>query len=169
VSGAKVLLNGNYKDKVLATDPKTGKTTAEPVIAAFGGTNYTGPDPDHRRHRRATRPPYRRDLATEHHKFWNETKHTWTTEGLLERDRCPGFGRMRGDQGRVDVDHDPPREPFPGHDQPREPTRPQPQQRPHVPADPRPRPGDLGQQTSSTPARVRLIVEFEAGAPNTTA
>ncbi len=65
-------------DKVLATDPKTGKTRTEPVIAAFGGTNYkklikitidTGGKHGH--HTGTI-------TATEHHNFWNPTRHTWT-------------------------------------------------------------------------------------------
>ncbi|GAB2819429.1 RHS repeat-associated core domain-containing protein [Actinoallomurus bryophytorum] len=65
-------------DRVLATDPKTGKSRAEPVIASFGGTNYKNlvritvdTDGDRGHHTGIV-------TATEHHKFWNQTKHAWT-------------------------------------------------------------------------------------------
>jgi hypothetical protein len=65
-------------DKVLATDPKTGKSRAEPVIASFAGTKYKNlvrisVDTDGRRgHHTGI------IVATEHHLFWNETSHIWT-------------------------------------------------------------------------------------------
>jgi RHS repeat-associated protein len=86
VAGTKVLLaNGKYKaieavkagDKVLATDPETGKTGPEPVIASFGGTSYKNlikitvdTDGEHG-HKTGV------IIATEHHKFWNPTTRTW--------------------------------------------------------------------------------------------
>jgi RHS repeat-associated protein len=87
VAGTQVLMdNGITKpiekikvgDRVMAADPKTGKTHPEPVTASFGGTNYTslvkvtieGND----------RGGYQAGAvtATEHHKFWNPTRHAWT-------------------------------------------------------------------------------------------
>ncbi|TDD85392.1 polymorphic toxin-type HINT domain-containing protein [Actinomadura rubrisoli] len=84
-AGTMVLLaNGSSKpiekvkvgDKVTSTDPKTGKTTTKNVIAAFGGTNYTGLfqiTVAGGKHRKAGVI-----LATEHHRFWDAGHHTWT-------------------------------------------------------------------------------------------
>ncbi|WP_141960819.1 RHS repeat-associated core domain-containing protein [Actinoallomurus bryophytorum] len=92
VAGTQVrLANGKHKpiekikpgDKVLATDPKTGKTRPEPVLAAFGGTNYTGLikitiDTDGKRgHHTGI------IIATEHHKFWDPARHAWTRADQL--------------------------------------------------------------------------------------
>ncbi|GAA4626487.1 hypothetical protein GCM10023196_034940 [Actinoallomurus vinaceus] len=87
VPGTKVLLaNGKSKkiedvkvgDKVLATDPKTGKTSAKRVIASFGGVDYKNliqitVDTDGKRGNRTGII-----IATEHHLFWNKTKRLWT-------------------------------------------------------------------------------------------
>jgi RHS repeat-associated protein len=86
IAGTQVLLaNGTYKaienikigDKVEAADPKTGKNRTEPVIAAFGGINYTNlikitVDTDGKNGHHVGIV-----IASEHHKFWNPTNHTW--------------------------------------------------------------------------------------------
>jgi RHS repeat-associated protein len=94
VAGTPVLLaNGKQKpiekikpgDKVLATDPATGQTHAEPVIASFGGTNYkklikiTVDTDGERGHETGV------IIATEHHKFWNPAAHAWTRADHLNR------------------------------------------------------------------------------------
>jgi hypothetical protein len=87
VPGTKVLLAGGKTkniedvkvgDKVVATDPATGKTRLEPVIAAFGGIVYTNlvqitvdTDGKHGHHTGII-------TATEHHKFWDPAHHHWT-------------------------------------------------------------------------------------------
>jgi restriction endonuclease fold toxin 7 of polymorphic toxin system/pretoxin HINT domain-containing protein len=90
--GTKVLLaNGKTKpiekikvgDKVLATDPKTGKTIIRTVSAAFSGTNYDYlvqiiVDTDGKHGDRTGVI-----IATEHHLFWNQTTRTWTRADQL--------------------------------------------------------------------------------------
>ncbi|MGP3964950.1 RHS repeat-associated core domain-containing protein [Nonomuraea sp. 3N208] len=84
--GTKVrLANGTTKpiekikpgDKVLATDPKTGKTQAKAVVAAFSGTRYNNivgitVDIDGERGQRTGVIH-----ATEHHLFWNAGAGSW--------------------------------------------------------------------------------------------
>jgi RHS repeat-associated protein len=107
VAGTQVLLaNGLRKaiedvkvgDKVLATDPKTGKTQAQPVIASFGGTNYKNLiqitiDTDGSRGHRTGRI-----IATEHHEFWDQNHHRWIRANHLTSDsylRTPGGNTVR--------------------------------------------------------------------------
>ncbi|MGH3379553.1 MAG: Hint domain-containing protein [Mycobacterium sp.] len=86
VPGTKVLLAGGKTkniedvkvgDKVVSTDPKTGKTRLEPVLAAFGGIAYNNlvqitVDTDGKRgHHTGI------ITATEHHKFWDKARHRW--------------------------------------------------------------------------------------------
>ncbi len=94
VPGTKVLLAGGKTkkiedvkvgDKVIATDPVTGKTRLEPVIAAFGGTSYKNliqitvdTDGTHGHHVGVI-------TATEHHKFWDSTHHQWLRADQLTR------------------------------------------------------------------------------------
>ncbi|WP_160150487.1 polymorphic toxin-type HINT domain-containing protein [Nonomuraea solani] len=64
-------------DKVLATDPKTGKAQAKAVVAAFSGTRYNSVvgitvDTDGERGQR-TGVIY----ATEHHLFWDAGTGSW--------------------------------------------------------------------------------------------
>ncbi|HEU5156106.1 MAG TPA: RHS repeat-associated core domain-containing protein [Streptosporangiaceae bacterium] len=86
IAGTQVLMaNGKRKpiekvrvgDKVLATDPKTGETRTQRVIATFSGASY-----DHlvqitidtdgtRGHKTGV------IVATEHHLFWNPRRHQW--------------------------------------------------------------------------------------------
>ena len=94
VAGTRVrLANGKNKpiekikpgDKVLATDPRTGKTRAEPVIAAFSGTSYDHLvritlDTDGKRGHRTGAI-----VATEHHLFFDQTHHAWTSCGVPKR------------------------------------------------------------------------------------
>jgi pretoxin HINT domain-containing protein len=107
VPGTKVLLaDGKTKsiedvkvgDKVVATDPKTGKTRLEPVIAAFSGIAYTNlvqitVDTDGKRgHRTGV------ITATEHHKFWDPTHRQWTRADRLIRGatlRTPAGTRVK--------------------------------------------------------------------------
>ena len=89
VAGTNVLLaNGSVKpiqdiragDKILSTDPKTGKKTVEPVVAAFAGTSY-----DHLVQITVNAPGAHTGtiIATEHHLFYNPTTHTWTRADRL--------------------------------------------------------------------------------------
>ena len=59
----------------------------------------------------------------------------------LEGRCCPFLVAVRGDQSRVQVDDQPPRQHLPGDGQPREPARPRADQLPHVRPDRRPAPG----------------------------
>jgi RHS repeat-associated protein len=90
VTGTKVLLaNGKTKpiekikigDKVLATDPATGKISPKAVIASFGGESY-----DHLvQVTVAVRS--RKDgvvIATEHHLFWDQRAHQWVRADQLK-------------------------------------------------------------------------------------
>lgn len=86
VAGTKVkMADGTYKaiekikpgDKVIATDPVTGKTHPKLVLAAFSGVGYLGlvqitVDTDGKKGD-ATGVI----LATEHHLFWDAVAHTW--------------------------------------------------------------------------------------------
>jgi RHS repeat-associated protein len=63
-------------DKVLATDPKTGKTRAQKVVASFAGTDY-----DHLVEIRI-QAGRKHDhggviIATEHHRFWDPSRRRW--------------------------------------------------------------------------------------------
>ncbi|GLY87614.1 polymorphic toxin-type HINT domain-containing protein [Actinoallomurus iriomotensis] len=94
VPGTKVLLEGGKTkniedvkvgDKVVATDPKTGKTRLEPVIAAFGGIAYKNlvqitVDTDGKKGHLAGVI-----TATEHHEFWNPVLHQWVRADRLAR------------------------------------------------------------------------------------
>ncbi len=89
VPGTQVLMAGGKTkkiedvkvgDKVIATDPATGKTRLEPVIASFGGTTY----------KKLVQIVVSADdhkvgviTATEHHKFWDQTTRTWTRADQL--------------------------------------------------------------------------------------
>jgi RHS repeat-associated protein len=73
-------------DKVLAADPKTGKTQAKKVVAAFGGSSY-----DHLvqitvdtdgKHGHKTGVV----IATEHHLFWDQATKQWVRADQLGRD-----------------------------------------------------------------------------------
>ncbi len=108
VPGTEVLLaDGEQKpiekiktgDKVLATDPKTGRTTAEPVIASFGGIHYknlvkiTVDTGGGRGHKTGV------IIATEHHRFWDPATRTW-----IRADHLTGRATLRTATGRpVDV------------------------------------------------------------------
>ncbi|MFC3980082.1 polymorphic toxin-type HINT domain-containing protein [Streptosporangium jomthongense] len=83
-------------DKVLATDPRTGKTEAKTVLAAFSGLSYLGlvqitVDTDGARGN-ATGTV----TATEHHLFWDEITHTW-----VRADRLARGDRLRTATGRT--------------------------------------------------------------------
>ncbi|WP_406316751.1 polymorphic toxin-type HINT domain-containing protein [Streptosporangium sp. NBC_01639] len=92
VAGTKVkLADGTYKaiekikpgEKVLATDPATGKTEPKLVVAAFSGVGYLGlvqitVDTDGRKGD-ATGVI----LATEHHLFWDTEDRTWVRADQL--------------------------------------------------------------------------------------
>lgn len=112
VPGTKVLMaDGTSKDiedvkvgdKVLATDPKTGKTSAKVVLAAFGGADYANlvqvtVDTDGKRGNRTGVV-----IATEHHLFWNPTNHTWVRADQLKADltlRAPNGEALRVVQAR---------------------------------------------------------------------
>jgi RHS repeat-associated protein len=90
--GTKVLMaDGSHKriedvkvgDRVIATDPKTGKTGPQTVLASVGGTSY--------RHlikiTVATKSKHGQHvgliIATEHHRFWNPTQHRWVRADQL--------------------------------------------------------------------------------------
>jgi RHS repeat-associated protein len=87
IPGTQVLLaNGKTKpiekikpgDEVRSTDPDTGKTSSQKVVASFSGTDYdhliqiTVDTDGNKGHRTGA------ILATEHHLFWNPKTHTWT-------------------------------------------------------------------------------------------
>jgi RHS repeat-associated protein len=80
---AKAIEKVKVGDKVVATDPKTGKTRPEPVVASFGGADYKNlvkvtVDTDGKRgHRTGV------IIATEHHLFWDQTHHAWTRADRL--------------------------------------------------------------------------------------
>ncbi|MFG2716574.1 ricin-type beta-trefoil lectin domain protein [Streptomyces goshikiensis] len=96
-AGTRVLLaDGNSKpieeldngDKVRATDPETGETTTEPVVATIASNSdkhYTeltlaGDDAS--------------IVTTDHHPFWSESEESWLTAGSLK----PGM-TLRRDSG----------------------------------------------------------------------
>ncbi|WP_425566932.1 polymorphic toxin-type HINT domain-containing protein [Sphaerisporangium flaviroseum] len=105
VAGTKVkLANGTHKpiekikagDKVLATNPATGKTTAKVVLAAYSGVNYLNlvqiiVDTDGKRGN-ATGIV----LTTEHHLFWDAKDLTWVRADQL----APADG-LRTPEGRA--------------------------------------------------------------------
>ena len=80
---AKAIEKVKVGDQVAATDPKTGKTRSEPVVASFGGTGYKNlvkvtVDTDGKRGHRTGLI-----IATEHHKFWDPSRHAWTRADRL--------------------------------------------------------------------------------------
>ncbi|MCP2337527.1 RHS repeat-associated core domain-containing protein [Actinomadura rupiterrae] len=104
VVGTRVLLaDGTTKpiekvrvgDKVLATDPKTGRTRPQKVIAAFGGSNY-----DHLIKINIVGDGTPRStgviIATEHHRFWDPAHHRWVRADQL----TPG-ATLRTPQGHT--------------------------------------------------------------------
>jgi hypothetical protein len=72
-------------DKVLATDPKTGKTVAKKVVASFDGDGYTNliqvtVDTDGKRGDKTGVV-----IATEHHLFWDQGHHAWVRADELTK------------------------------------------------------------------------------------
>lgn len=99
--GAQVeLANGGHKkisdietgDKVLATDPETGKTEVRTVLA----TIITKDDKDFTELTVATEGAPSVIVATAHHPFWSASKHQWVDAGDLE----PGM-TLRTDAGKT--------------------------------------------------------------------
>ena len=74
-------------DLVLATDPAGGLTKAEPVTAAFGGTNY-------QRLVHVALPGGGSVVATEHHRFWDPATGSW-----LRADQMSFGSMVRGSDG----------------------------------------------------------------------
>jgi hypothetical protein len=79
---SKPIKNIKIGDKVLAADPKTGKTTAEPVVATIIGQGQK----DLVRITIATED--RKTgvvIATANHAFWSASTHTWTEAAALQQ------------------------------------------------------------------------------------
>ncbi|GAA2313544.1 RHS repeat-associated core domain-containing protein [Nonomuraea roseoviolacea subsp. roseoviolacea] len=103
VAGTKVeLADGTYKviekikagDKVLSTDPITGKSAPKPVVAAFSGVGYLNVvqitvDTDGNRG-----DDTGVILATEHHLFWDTKDRQW-----VRADHLTGADRLRTPSG----------------------------------------------------------------------
>jgi hypothetical protein len=76
-------------DLVMATDPRTGRSAAEPVTAAFGGTNY-------RALVSVTVAGSGTVTATEHHRFWDPRTDSW-----IRADQLTGASVLLGPDGSV--------------------------------------------------------------------
>jgi hypothetical protein len=80
----KPIENVKVGDKVLSTDPETGKTQAQPVLATITGT-----DTKHLIQITVTTPHHKGKksgvvIATDNHPFWTEHPGQWTQAGQLK-------------------------------------------------------------------------------------
>ncbi|MCP2337282.1 polymorphic toxin-type HINT domain-containing protein [Actinomadura rupiterrae] len=94
VAGTRVLMaDGSRKkidqirvgDKIVATDPKTGKTRPQTVLAAFSGTRYERLVKIEVGGKEGIKDRSGIILATEHHLFWKSQAHQWTRAESLQR------------------------------------------------------------------------------------